>query len=149
MKSPNVESWLVLSLLLFVQYQITWKCIRMYFSKLYLFVCTTLFLLMLHHPPPPLCHISSSLIPSHPIPPLSHSCSPTAALRGDRHADRRAGGHGGALHPAPGRGAEGGATGRPHRGRLRPGEQDGEGLPGHPQGHRLHRLPLHPLRDEG
>lgn len=67
----------------------------------------------------------------------------------DRPADRCPGGHGGALHPAPGRGAEGGAAGRPHRGRLCPREQDGEGLSVHPQRHRLHRLALHPLRDGG
>ena len=92
----------------------------------------TLLLLVLH------------LTPSHHVTSLL-----LAAVRRDCPADRRPGGHGGALHPAPGRGAEGGATSRPHRGRLRPGEQDGEGLPGHPQGHRLHRLPLHPLRDGG
>ena len=77
---------------------------------------------------------------------LSLSLCPVTAVRRDRPADRRAGGHGGPVHPAPGRGAEGGAPGRPHRGRLSPREQDGESLPGHPQGHRLHRLPLHPLR---
>ena len=71
---------------------------------------------------------------------------PSAALLGDRPAHRRPGRHGGPEHTAPGRGAEGGAAGRPHCGRLRPGEQDGEGVPGHPEGHRLHRLPVHPLR---
>lgn len=80
---------------------------------------------------------------------LSRSYSPAAAFRRDRPAHRRPGRHGGAEHTAPGRGAEGGATGRPHRGRLRPGEQDGEGLSGHPPGHRLHRLPVHPLRSGG
>lgn len=79
---------------------------------------------------------------------MSLSSPPVAAVCRDRPAHRRPGGHGGPLHPAAGRGAEGGETGRPHRGRLRPGEQDGEGLAGHPQGHRVHRLPLHPLRQE-
>lgn len=90
------------------------------------------------------CHVSPSL---ESILLLSRSCCPITAVRRDRPADGRPGGHGGPLHPAPGRGAEGGATGRPHCGRLRPGEQDGESLLGHPQGHRLHRLPLHPLRE--
>lgn len=71
------------------------------------------------------------------------------AFRGDRPAHRRPGRHGGAEHTAPGRGAEGGATGHPHCGRLRPGEQDGEGFSGHPPGHRLHRLPVHPLSSGG
>lgn len=79
----------------------------------------------------------------------SHPSHLSPAVCRDRPADRCPGGHGGALHPAPGRGAEGGAAGRPHRGRLCPGEQDGEGLSGHPQRHRLHRLALHPLRDGG
>lgn len=79
------------------------------------------------------------------VSPQSSHSRPTA-VRWDRPADRRPGGDGGALHPAAGRGAEGGAAGGAHRGRLGPGEQDGEGLAGHPQGHRLHSLPLHPLR---
>lgn len=79
---------------------------------------------------------------------LTPSISATA-FRRDRPAHRRPGRHGGTEHTAPGRGAEGGATGRPHCGRLRLGEQDGEGLSGHPPRHRLHRLPVHPLTSGG
>lgn len=106
-----------------------------------LFFLTQVLTLTLRHrrscllKPSPACNPSPHSGPSHPL---------TAVCR-DRPADGRPGGHGGALHPAPGRSAEGGAAGGAHRGRLRPGEQDGEGLTGHPQGHRLHRLPLHPL----
>lgn len=75
--------------------------------------------------------------------------APATAFRRDRPAHRRPGRHGGAEHTAPGRGAEGGPTGRPRCGRLRPGEQDGEGLFGHPPGHRLHGLPVHPLTSGG
>lgn len=69
------------------------------------------------------------------------------AVRRDRPADGRPGGHNGALHSASGRGSERVAPGRPHRGRFGAREQDGEGLPRHPEGHRLYRLALHPLRD--
>lgn len=91
----------------------------------------------------------SSLMKFSPCVLLCSCPVPAPAVRRDRAAHRRPGGHRGPLHPAPGRGAEGGATGRPHRGRLRAGEQDGEGLASHPQGHRLYRLSLHPLRRGG
>lgn len=73
-------------------------------------------------------------------------CGIAAAVCGDSPADRRAGRHGGTLHPASRRGAEGGAAGRQDRGRLGAGQQDGEGVAGHPQGHRLHSLLVHSLR---
>lgn len=44
------------------------------------------------------------------------------AVRRDRTADRRPGGDRGAVHPETGRGAEGGASGGSHRGRLGAGQ---------------------------
>lgn len=119
--------------------------IHSWLEEWFFFFSTRVLTLTLRHQWSCLLNPSPACNPS----PHSHPSRPLTAVCRDRPADGRPGGHGGALHPAPGRSAKRGAAGGTHCGRLRPGEQDGEGLAGHPQGHRLHRLPLHPLSVDG